>query len=942
MTQTIHANYLLLKKEANNSYPEKRILSEIAYLMELLYGNDAATDRLMEQAVERLVDYYRENRQLDASVVKEVEESLSPLSEQAKAITAICVGHAHIDMNWMWGYQETVALVLDTMRTMLVLMEEYPDFKFSQSQASVYRMMEEYEPDMLEQVKRRIKEGRWEVTASTWVENDKNMSSGESMARQMLYAKQYLSNLLEIDEDTLNIDWEPDTFGHSYNLPEILRQGGVSRYFHLRGYDGERVYRWKGLSGAEVIAYCDLNHFDIVIDYDFCETMPAFCKKYKLNKVLQIYGVGDHGGGPTRRDLDRLLDMATWPLYPKIKLGTYKEYYDYLEENKELLPVVNQELNYVFTGCYTSQSRIKMANRIGEARLTEAEILDCMAKSDLPNYRGTKRLNTAWEKILFNQFHDIIPGSGVTETREYAMGQFQNAMAHAGAVGVHAMDAICGHISTPFAKKASDDFAMGGGVGLGAEYKEGYRFSQPERGGGLLRYYTLFNTTQVERTEPTEMILWDWQEDPSAIRITDLAGKEYPYQILEEGANWNGHWGHCFVRIALWMPVPPLGYTVCRVDVRERDSVTGKIAHLSESNGGGSMQDYITDEPICLENDKIKVLFDSKTMKCTSFVRKSDGRDWIVPTEEGQKAKAACSLAMITEETGNAMTSWRVGKIADYVDLNESTAVRPVKVETSGLRKRLEYDVSVKGCHVRVKIHLDEGSEFLDYRFEIRWTMLGDDQKGIPQLRFMLPCSYKADHYRYAIPSAILDRQPLAQDVPSIGLGCALPAEGGDALCMLSDSKYGFRGDHDGLSLNLIRGSYDPDPYPEIGDHIIRVAVGVCNPDKENLALLAERFIHPVTIRSCTGEAKVGSRSMLELTGGVLSAIKQAEDGAGYIVRVYNPGEEERDLKLHFASLGKEIYRCDIMEHVAEKIATEGETLRYRMRGYEVCSFRIQ
>lgn len=940
----IHGNFRILRKSTYRSYWEKRILAEIGYLIELLYGEDASVDKLLEQAVDTLMDCYQEQKQLDVQTVKEVEESLISLSGQAKKITLICTGHAHIDMNWMWGYPETVALILDTVRTMLVLMKEYPEFKFSQSQAALYRILEEYEPDMLEQVKQRVKEGRWEVTASTWVENDKNMPNGESMARQILYTKKYLSKLLEIEEDTLNIDWEPDTFGHSYNLPEILQNGGVSRYYHLRGYEDAGVYRWRGMSGAEVLVYSDPNHFNHWIEFDFCETIPAFCKKYGLNKVLQVYGVGDHGGGPTRRDIERLLDMGTWPLYPTIQLGTYKEYFDYLEENKELLPVVDQELNYVFTGCYTSQARIKMANRIGEARLTEAEILDCMAKMDVPGYRSTKKLESAWKKILFNQFHDVIPGSGIVETREYAMGKFQDAMAHAGAAGVHAMNAICESITKPFEEKAVHDTAMGAGVGLGTEYKEGYGFTQSERGSGAVRYLTLFNTTQSLRTEPTEIILWDWQEELGNTRITDMNGKEYPFQLLEQGGYWNGHWGHDFTRIAVWMPVPALGYTICRVDVRESETVWGTIEHISHEVGGAAMTDHITDETICLENDKIKVLFDAATMKCISFVRKSDGKDLIIPTGAEQAAKPACGLVLITEETGNKMTSWRVGKTAGIVDLNESSVVRPVKLETVGLRKKLEYEIMVKDTRILVKIHLDEGKEFLDYRFEIAWIMLGNEQKGVPQLRFMLPCGYEVENYRYAIPYAILERQPLAQDVPSIGLGCAVPKEGTAALCMLSDSKYGFRGDKDGLSLNLIRGSYDPDPYPEIGEHIVRVAVGVCSPAEENLALLAERFIHPVIVRSCAGEVctQVASRQMMELEGGILSAIKQAEDENGYIVRVYNPSGEERSMKLTIPGWSGKAYSCDFLENNLMPIATEQETLRYTMRGNEICSFRIE
>jgi alpha-mannosidase len=130
-------------------------------------------------------------------------------------------------MNWMWSWQETVAATLATFRTMLTLMEEYPGFTFSQSQASVYHLVEKYDPEMMEEIKKRIKEGRWEVTASAWVETDKNMPCTESLLRHIRYTRDYLETTWGVDPASLNIDFSPDTFGHSAHIPEIDGYGGV-------------------------------------------------------------------------------------------------------------------------------------------------------------------------------------------------------------------------------------------------------------------------------------------------------------------------------------------------------------------------------------------------------------------------------------------------------------------------------------------------------------------------------------------------------------------------------------------------------------------------------------------------------------------------------------------------------------------------------------------
>ena len=149
-----------------------------------------------------------------------------------------------------------IARGLSLIHILLDLMDEYPEFKFSQSQASTYKIVEDYgPPHMLERIAQRAQEGRWEPTTATWVEADKNTPNAESMARHLLYTRRYISKLLGIDGKKLQLDFEPDTFGHSANLPEILSAGGVRYYYHCRGDERTNLYRWRGLSGAEVLCY---------------------------------------------------------------------------------------------------------------------------------------------------------------------------------------------------------------------------------------------------------------------------------------------------------------------------------------------------------------------------------------------------------------------------------------------------------------------------------------------------------------------------------------------------------------------------------------------------------------------------------------------------------------------------------------------------------------
>jgi alpha-mannosidase len=208
-------------KRASSSYWTTRIASQLEYAHQLSRLAAGAHDRLIEGTIAALAERCGEE-QITKAAALSAEAQLASLSAEAKRYRLTCAGHAHIDMNWMWRFDETVQICLDTFRTVLDLMRDFPDFKFSQSQAAVYRIIEDYSPDMLDEIRARVKEGRWEITASTWVEADKNMPSGESMARHILYTRRYLSRLFAIDPDSLTLDFEPDTFGHSLHVPEIL------------------------------------------------------------------------------------------------------------------------------------------------------------------------------------------------------------------------------------------------------------------------------------------------------------------------------------------------------------------------------------------------------------------------------------------------------------------------------------------------------------------------------------------------------------------------------------------------------------------------------------------------------------------------------------------------------------------------------------------------
>ncbi len=172
-----------------------RILAELEFALHLSETENGKYDAALEEARDYLLEKQQTEGVLTDQACEEAEEILEPIAEEAKSYELILAAHAHIDMNWMWSFNETVSIVLATFRSILNIMDQYPEFCFSQSQASVYKIVEEYDPELMERIKARIAEGRWEVTASAWVETDKNMPSGESLLRHIQYTREYLSRV---------------------------------------------------------------------------------------------------------------------------------------------------------------------------------------------------------------------------------------------------------------------------------------------------------------------------------------------------------------------------------------------------------------------------------------------------------------------------------------------------------------------------------------------------------------------------------------------------------------------------------------------------------------------------------------------------------------------------------------------------------------------------
>ncbi|MGI5893225.1 MAG: glycoside hydrolase family 38 C-terminal domain-containing protein [Candidatus Merdivicinus sp.] len=857
---------------------QRRIRAELRFVQTLSNASSGKYEPLLEKALHLLQDSLSRDGVISNAAAQAAEAELLPAAEEAKSFEFLCAAHAHIDMNWMWGFDETVNATIDTFRTMLQIMKEYPDFKFSQSQASVYRILERFAPEMLEEVRARVAEGRWELTASAWVETDKNMANGESLSRHILYAKNYLSKLFDINPDSLEVDFDPDTFGHNRNVPEIAANGGIRYYYHCRGRIGEQILnRWRAPSGSELILYTEPFWYNGEMDTTLAEHAVKLAEITGSKTLLKVYGVGDHGGGPTRRDLDRLIEMNSWPVYPKFTFSTFHEYFHTVEARRDTLPVLEGEMNFLCDGCYTTQTRIKAGNRRSERILQDAELFDAVSVLRTGAKPHPEIFAEAWEKVLFNHFHDIIPGSGVTETREYASGLYQEVAGAAGARRKAAFYRLTEQMNTASLMEPTDiSFSRGEGGGAGFGGVTG----ECSRNAGKTRIFHLFNSSPWDRTAVTEFVVWDYEGEESRLAVRLPEGEWLETQLLEQG----DYWGHHFAKVLAEVSVPASGWTTVLIGEKPVEPSCSFRNDMRVQHP----------ETFLLENDQIRAEFNPATASLTSLFDKETGRELIPEGQEGRFELA--TEAVWKEVTGwhGGMSAWFTGRQKKVVPLTCSE-MRPLS--SGKLRQRLEILTKFgNGSDLRVEVSLDRGSKFLQYHVTCNWREFGSDPDGIPCLQFTLPTVSAGKDFLYEVPLGFTRREGQEMDLPATRF--VMAKDDSNAVILAAQEKYGYRTANGRMAITLIRGAYAPDPTPEIGCHEIHFGIlaehaGKTNRDYAAQVQDSEHPIFSVSGLPHSGTLDPNGSFLRVMDGNVLvSGAKISEDGKALILRLYETEEK--------------------------------------------------
>ena len=365
------------------------------------------------------------------------------------------VGHTHIDIAWLWTKEQTKEKVLRSFGTALALMDEYPEYRFMSSQPILYEYVKEQDPAMYSRIKEKVASGQWEVEGAMWVEADCNLSSGESLIRQILVGKQFIKN--EFNKES-KILWLPDVFGFSGNLPQILEKSGVDKFVTSKISWNEynrmphEIFKWQGIDGTKTFAYFMTTQQKVKDEKSFQSTTyngtgkPAevegtwfrLTDKHLTKDVLMPYGWGDGGGGTTPEMIEcvQFLEKGIKGC-AKTKLATATEFFKKLDKNLDgkILPQWVGELYLErHRGTYTSIAKIKKNNRKAEFALWRSEWVSVLANLLVGKKYPKTTIDECLKTVLTNQFHDILPGSSIKEVYEVTDKDYEQVFAELGEI----------------------------------------------------------------------------------------------------------------------------------------------------------------------------------------------------------------------------------------------------------------------------------------------------------------------------------------------------------------------------------------------------------------------------------------------------------------------------------------------------------------------------
>ena len=830
-----------------------------------LSTNVPADTATLEQAIGELdlkaLDA-RDQPAFDASL-RRAQKRMEPLRPMLAQASLHLTGNAHIDAAWLWPWTETVDVVKRTFGTALQLMNEYPDYTFTQSAAAYNQWIAEKYPLLNEEIKRRIKEGRWEIVGGMWVEPDLNIPDGESTVRSLLIGKRWFQREYGVD---VHVGWNPDSFGYNWQLPQIYKKFGIDYFVTQKMAWNDtnqlpfKLFWWESPDGSKVLTYfphgyshSDLNPARLADDLATARKLAP-----GLTELMDLYGVGDHGGGPTRAILDEGVHwMQPDKIVPPMQFGTASAYFQvvagkvdsnspewnytsiakgYTEppspaDGKISIPTWKSEMYFEFhRGVMTTQANHKRNMRQSSMWALNAEKYASLAWLEGQPYPADG-LTEAWKKITFNDFHDLAAGSGIGVVYKDAQRDYDQVRWATNEISSKAMNFLAARVNT----------SAGSGIPV-----------------------FVFNPLAWQRSGLVTLEVQMPSATASAVSVLDAQGRVLPSEVLARDSVTN-----TYRLLAEVKSAPSIGYTILHV-------VPGAKPVATDLEVSG----------LTVANANLRVTVNPKTGCITSlFDKRSDFESL---------ASGACGNQLQTfKDTPKDYDAWDIdpGTLDHMTPIDTLDSVEVI--EKGPLRAVIRVSRTWQSSKFMQDITLYAGADQVDVVNDIDW------HETHVLLKAAFPLAATSAHATYEIPFGSIERSTTRNnsweqaqfEVPAqrwADLG-----DGRHGFSLINESKFGYDDQDNVLRLTLLRSPVYPDPEADRGHHHFSYALYPHAGDWKQALTVRHGYEYNYRLQTMQAAPHAGnlpveySFASVEADNVVLTAMKKAEDSDSLIFHAY-------------------------------------------------------
>lgn len=829
-------------------------------------------------------------------------------------VVASCVGHTHIDVAWLWTLSQTREKVGRSFSTVLKLMERYPEYTFMSSQPQLYKYIKEDHPEIYEKIKQRISEGRWEAEGAMWLEADCNVTSGESLVRQILFGTRFFEKEFGIKNKIL---WLPDVFGYSAALPQIMKKSGIE-YFMTTKISWNQynkvpcdTFMWRGMDGTEILTHFittsdpafTLNSYITTYNGNLVPTQimgawQRYQQKDISNNVLVSFGYGDGGGGPTKEMLEnaRRMDKGI-PGCPRVKIEKAGDFFERLKynisENKRLPKWVGELYLEYHRGTYTSMARNKKFNRKSEFLYQDIELFSTinmmLNQQDYP----AQKINEGWESILLNQFHDILPGSSIKEVYEESGEQYRQIIDNGKNILDGAFKNIAGNIQL--------------------EYDSIVVFNQLS--------FTRGGMVEVELTNEMEGLdVFEYDGSSIDSQVVEKGGKRY-LVFFAENVSAKGY--KCFKAVP---------------DSKRHDNTL--------KSGADEM--YIGKKPLKdlrvethrLENRYMRIILDENG-NIASLYDKENKREVL---RQGQKG----NVLQAFEDKPLQNDAWDIDifYMEKMWEINEVLTAEVV--ENGPVRGCLRIKRKFMDSLIEQDIVIYNDVPRIDFISRIDWK-----EKYI-LLKAAFPVDVNANSATYDIQYGNVQRDThwnTSWDTARFEV-CAHKwadlSEGGYGVSLLNDCKYGHDIKDGVMRLTLLKSAVFPNEDADREHHEFTYSIYPhCNSWKDaetvNQAYDLNCPLYGRFEKTHSGKLPFKfSFISADVDNVIIEVVKKAEDNNDIILRLYEYKNKRSDVKAITHKDIMSVCECTLLEENTAEISHDKNTFQFSIKPYEIKTYRLR